>query len=416
MGHLEDPSLTSDLTVARLRPGMTGPPLFISMDFIAGGMVEMIGGLAAAAVLFAYTWWAPILSQARGSPRSGCCARAASGSTATPEVRAAARRRLHIPDGRRSPAKELRLFGLVGWTIDRFVERRTRLHALQHDCQRLREQPMRWSLLIVLGANVLVFWSLAAAVTGGRISLAEVVAFTQAAVGVSLLAFGGFTWALDGAGASGRRAAPQRYMAAAGALPSARGLPMVCPRARSGSAISRSPIRRLAGARALRSDDPRRIVARIVGQNGAARRRSPSCCAASTTCRVAPSRRRRRLREIDPNVARAATAVFQDFIRLELPLRDNVAPSGAPDDTVRAALESAGATGSPSSTRSWPAATRAAPTCRAAMAACGAARGARSEPAPAWCCSTSRRRSSTCAARPRSSSAFWRRRVTRRRS
>jgi len=35
--------------------------------------------------------------------------------------------------------------------------------------------------------------------------------------------------------------------------------------------------------------------------------------------------------------------VFQDFIRLELPLRDNVAPAGAPDDVVRAALESAGA-------------------------------------------------------------------------
>src|SRR6185295_8994482 len=37
------------------------------------------------------------------------------------------------------------------------------------------------------------------------------------------------------------------------------------------------------------------------------------------------------------------TAVFQDFIRLELPLRDNVAPAGAPDDVVRDALESAGA-------------------------------------------------------------------------
>jgi ABC-type multidrug transport system fused ATPase/permease subunit len=36
-------------------------------------------------------------------------------------------------------------------------------------------------------------------------------------------------------------------------------------------------------------------------------------------------------------------AVFQDFIRLELPLRDNVAPAGAPDDVVCAALESAGA-------------------------------------------------------------------------
>src|SRR5262249_57823234 len=36
-------------------------PLFISMDFIAGGLVEMMGGLASAAVLAAYAWWAPIL-------------------------------------------------------------------------------------------------------------------------------------------------------------------------------------------------------------------------------------------------------------------------------------------------------------------------------------------------------------------
>jgi ABC-type multidrug transport system fused ATPase/permease subunit len=36
------------------------------------------------------------------------------------------------------------------------------------------------------------------------------------------------------------------------------------------------------------------------------------------------------------------TAVFQDFIRFELPLRDNVAPAGAPDDTIRSALASAG--------------------------------------------------------------------------
>src|SRR5207253_5449728 len=36
-------------------------------------------------------------------------------------------------------------------------------------------------------------------------------------------------------------------------------------------------------------------------------------------------------------------AVFQDFTRFELPLRDNVAPAGAPDAVVRAALESAGA-------------------------------------------------------------------------
>ena len=50
------------------------------------------------------------------------------------------------------------------------------------------------------------------------------------------------------------------------------------------------------------------------------------------------------LREFDLASWRArVTAVFQDFIRLELPLRENVAPAGAPDEVIEAALGSAGA-------------------------------------------------------------------------
>jgi len=55
MGHLEDQRLTSDLTMARdFDLGISCPPLSIGIDFIASGLVEMIGGLAAAAVLAAY--------------------------------------------------------------------------------------------------------------------------------------------------------------------------------------------------------------------------------------------------------------------------------------------------------------------------------------------------------------------------
>src|SRR6187401_754175 len=62
MGHLENPKLTTDLTVARdFDLGMTGPPMSISMDFIAGGLVEAIGGLAFAVVLAGYHWWAALL-------------------------------------------------------------------------------------------------------------------------------------------------------------------------------------------------------------------------------------------------------------------------------------------------------------------------------------------------------------------
>ena len=62
MGHLENARLTTDLTAARdFDLGMTGPPLSVAMDFIAGGLVELFSGVACAAVLAAYTWWAPVL-------------------------------------------------------------------------------------------------------------------------------------------------------------------------------------------------------------------------------------------------------------------------------------------------------------------------------------------------------------------
>src|SRR5204863_936339 len=98
-------------------------------------------------------------------------------------------------------AKELRMFGLVGWTIERFVARRARLHELQYRATRLREKPVLWSLLLVLGANAIVFWSLGNAAATGSLGLDQVVVYAQVAVGTSMIAFGGLNWALDGAAA-----------------------------------------------------------------------------------------------------------------------------------------------------------------------------------------------------------------------
>ncbi len=52
------------------------------------------------------------------------------------------------------------------------------------------------------------------------------------------------------------------------------------------------------------------------------------------------------LRELDlDSWRRRLAAVFQDFIKYELPLRDNVAPGGAPEREIAQALERAGAGG-----------------------------------------------------------------------
>ncbi|MEQ1787550.1 MAG: ABC transporter ATP-binding protein, partial [Acidimicrobiales bacterium] len=205
IGHLEDPELGSDLTVAReFDLGMTGPPLSISMDFIAGSLVEMVAGLASAAVLAAYAWWAPlVLSGAWLATHWLLRKSAVWRDRNTDQVRGAQRDadyayRLAVDP---PAAKELRLFGLAGWTIDRFLDRRTTLHRLQYEATRLRERSVLSSLALVGAANVVVFWSLAEATANGRLDLGRTVTFAQAAVGASLIAFGGLNWALDGASA-----------------------------------------------------------------------------------------------------------------------------------------------------------------------------------------------------------------------
>src|SRR5438067_12898629 len=60
---------------------------------------------------------------------------------------------------------------------------------------------MLWSMLLAIGANVALFWSLAHAAASGSLNLGEVVMFAQSAVGTSMIAFGGLNWALDGASA-----------------------------------------------------------------------------------------------------------------------------------------------------------------------------------------------------------------------
>src|SRR5262245_24708949 len=202
MGHLEDPRLTSDLTVARdFDLGMTGPPLFISMDFIASGLVDMIGGVASAVVLAAFAWWAPLMLAGAWLATHWLLRESAVWRDRnTDEVRGAQRDadyayRLAVEP---PASKELRLFGLAGWTIDRFVNRRTHLYTLQREATRLRERPVLWSMLLVIGANVVVFWALASAATGGSLDLGHLVMFAQSAVGTSLIAFGGLNWALDG--------------------------------------------------------------------------------------------------------------------------------------------------------------------------------------------------------------------------
>ncbi len=360
MGHLENPELAADLQVAReFDRGMTGPPLSMGMDFIAGGLVELIGGLSSAAVLFAFSWWAPIVLG--GAWLATHWLLKESGiwrDRNTDEVRRAQRDAEYAYRLAVDPpaAKELRMFGLAGWTIDRFIDRRRRLHELQYQATRLRERSVLTSLLIVGGANVCVFWFLASSAAAGHLSLGSVVVYAQAAVGASLIAFGGLNWALDGASAPVNAVLRlEPAMAPAGALASgtrpAEGLPARELRFRDVTfAYPDADADSGPGEAVLAHLDltiPAGTSLAIVGQNGAGK-----TTLGKLLCRLYDPQSGAieadgvDIREFDlASWRRRLAAVFQDFIRFELPLRDNVAPGGAPDSTVAAALADAGGTG-----------------------------------------------------------------------
>jgi ATP-binding cassette subfamily B protein len=368
MGHLESPRLTADLTMARdFDLGISGPPMSISMDFIAAGLVEMVGGLASAVVLAAWAWWAPLLLA--GAWLATHWLLRESGvwrDRNTEQVREAQRHadyayRLAVEP---PAAKELRLFGLADWVVERFRSRRRLLTDLRWQATRLRQRPVIWSLLLVLAANLVVFWALGAAAAGGGLALGRLVTFASAAASTSMIAFGGLSWALDGAAAPVAAVLRLRQATAlAGALPlghaPAAGKPareirfrhvtFAYPAAGDGAATGAGAGDGV-GEPVLAGFDlaiPAGSSLAIVGQNGAGK-----TTIAKLLCRLYDPQGGAievdgvDLRSLDLDAWRSRlTAVFQDFIRFELPLRDNVAPGGAPDEAIAGALAAAGATG-----------------------------------------------------------------------
>jgi ATP-binding cassette subfamily B protein len=354
LGHLENAELARDLTVARdFDLGMTGPPLSLSMDFIASGLVGMLGGLSCAVVLFGFAWWAPlVLGLAWFATHWLLRESGVWRDRNTDEVKSAQQDadyayRLAVDP---PAAKEVRLFELADWVLDRFVVRRTRLHRLQYEATRMREKSILTSAAIVLAANGLVFWALTHAALTGQIGLGAFSAFAQAALGTGLIAFGGLNWALDGAAAP--VAAVLRLGPAtgpAGALSTSDGTVPV-----AGLPSDEIRFRNLSfaypGTDTLVLHDfdltiPAGTSLAIVGRNGAGK-----TTLAKLLCRLydpdsgAIEVDGTDLRDLDLVQWRGrVAAVFQDFVRFEWPLRDNVAPTGAPEEAVHASLRAAGA-------------------------------------------------------------------------
>ena len=354
IAHLERPDLANDLTMARdFDLGITGPPLHISMGFIASGLIQLVAGISAAIVLFGFSWWAPpLLVAAWGSTHILLRESGVWKDRQTDDVQKAQRHadyayRLAVDA---PAAKEVRLFGLSEWVVDRFAARRRHLHDLQWEAMRLRERSVLTSLAVIVAANALVFWQLGDAAIDGRIDLAAAAVYLQTAIGTSAIAFGGLSWALDAASAPATVVAKLRArMEPAGALAlgstPATGLPaddIVFDDATFTYASGSAPVVQNLD---LRIEAGTTVA--IVGQNGAGK-----TTLAKLLCRFydpdsgAIEIDGTDLRELDLDAWRSrVVAVFQDFVRYERTLRANVAPRGAPDHIIREALADAGADG-----------------------------------------------------------------------
>ncbi len=422
-GARQRPDMARDFDI-----GMTGPPLAISMDFIAIGLVDMVGGIAQAILLARY--------RVVGCPRArrrvarDALAAARELDLARPQHRRSARgaapRRILVPARSRRAGFEggppVRPPRLDGRAVRRSPSSPVRPPMARHPAARavgareLGARPRRQR------ARVLV--------AGRRGDVRRASRSRSSSCSPPPPSGRARSRSADGAGRSTaprsrrprpcasstrwRRSAPCRRVAA---------IPPGCPRARS-------VVRDLTFA--YETDDrpvlegldltiPAGTSLAIVGQNGAGK-----TTFAKLLCRLYDPQRGAievdgfDLRELDLDAWRSrVTAVFQDFIRFEWSLRANVAPDGAPDADIRAAL-GAGRRGRSRRARHrvGTRATRAAPTCRAGSgnASRSPARCARYAWVPASCSSTSPPRSSTSAAKRRSSTASSRRRVTARRS
>ena len=355
IGHLERGDLTNDLTTARdFDLGWTAPPMFLNMDFIAQGLVLLLGGVVSALVLVGFAWWAPLLLLAAwGSTHWLLRESGVWRDRNTDEVKTARRHTSYAYDLATEPAaaKEVRLFGLSPWLLERFTAHRLHLHDLQYTATRLRERSLAGALLIVLAANVLLFWLLARAGYDGRLGLQAVVTYAGAAFGASSIAFGGLSWALDGAAAPVVAIlALEPEMARSGALSPGSTAPVTFARApeiRFRDVTFTYPTGNRPVLEGFDLTIPAGASLAIVGQNGAGK-----TTIAKLLCRLYDPDSGSievdgvDLRDLDLAAWRHhVAAVFQDFVRYELPLADNVSPLGGDRGRVEDALRRAGALG-----------------------------------------------------------------------
>ena len=352
LAHLERADLADELATAReFDQGIVAPPLEAALPYIATGFAEVLGGLASAALLASYRWWAALALAAAWSSTHWLLKDSTMWRIFGEE--GITNQRRHVDYAYRlaveSPgAKEIRMFGLADWAVDRFRDLRRALAELLYHERRLRSRGLTWSLILIGGANIAVFAYIAHDAVTGTLRLDRLVVYATAALGTSALGFGDFDWWFRGSAQPIPRLLDLgEKMLDAGAVPNG---------TRAADGLPAKEIRfehvhftyPTTGVTVLEGFDltiPIGSSLAIVGPNGAGK-----TTLAKLLCRLYDTQAGAVLvdgidvRSFDVDSWRSRiAAVFQDFVRYELTLGTNVAPHGAPEAEVRRALERAGA-------------------------------------------------------------------------
>ncbi len=352
IAHLERTELNDRMAQARdFDLAITGPPLSASLPRIADGFVEVGGGIGLACLLFGYRWWAPFLAGvgwlwSHRLLRKSSVWKAWEDPTVVDEMR-------HVNYAynlavRAPAAKEIRLFGLADWTVDRYFTRRKRMVELTIKARSLKKTPITLAVAAIVGGNVALFWSIARDASAHHIAIGSVTVFAQAALGASALAFGEVDWWFR----QGSQSVPV-VLDLVDEMRNTDVVPMT-----AGAPVNHAPKDAITfdNVTFAYKDGPKifdgltlsipagKSIA-VVGQNGAGK-----TTLAKLLCRLYdPTEGAIRvdgtdLRDLDlPEWRLNLAAVFQDYIRYELPLADNVAPNGGSVELVAEALRQAGA-------------------------------------------------------------------------
>lgn len=332
IGHLEDPVTARHLGAVSeaLREGSFMFGVASTLLVVAA----RISSVASAVVLLTFRWWAPILLLAGwfvvGWSFDKWLVTAFDELVA---VTGSERRRAEYVRGllmRSQTAKEVRVFGLSKHLVDQFSA--TWLAAMTAVWRHRRQSfwPLAIAAVALLASNAAVFGSIGLAAYGGAISLGAIAVYVQAVHGVQVAAVLGDPQTQLGR-AAGLALHVQR-LAQTPAVPNPQPAKADGPAGISLRSVSFGyPHRATPVLRGLSLTIPAGQSIAIVGENGAGK---------STLIKLlcglyAPDSGEVR---VDGRVA----AIFQDFVRYHLTLRENVGFGRSDDAAVLRALTDAG--------------------------------------------------------------------------